>query len=179
MYLGISAASIVVVIILWAITTSNRFKVLLVKIGEGDSGIDVALTKRYDVLTKMVEVVKSYATHERELFTQIVKLRKGMTPAEKAEANQRMDEIMKQINVVGENYPALRSSENYLKLKEGIMDAENHLQAARRVYNMNVSMFNRAIVVFPSSIIANMQHHTPKEFFEAEAAKRADVKMDL
>ena len=175
---AIIAVAVILIVIIWAIATSNRFKILLVKIGEADSGIDVALTKRYDTLTKMLDVVKGYAKHEKEMFTEIVKLRTGMSMAEKTEANNSMNELMKKINITVENYPELRSSENYLKLKDAIRDAEDHLQAARRVFNMNVSMYNQAIVIFPNSIIAGAKH-TAKEFFEADEAKRADVKMDL
>jgi len=178
MYAIIAIAVIVLIIIIWAISTSNRFKVLFVIISEADSGIDVALTKRYDTLTKMLDVVKGYAKHETELFSQIVKLRTGMNLAEKNEANRCMDELFGKLNVVVENYPELKASENYIKLKDAIKDAEDHLQAARRIFNMNVSMYNKAIVVFPNSIIAGSKF-TEKEFFEAEESKRADVKMDF
>jgi LemA protein len=88
-----------------------------------------------------------------------------------------MKEATDRLNIVAENYPELRSAENFRQLQAAIVDAEDHLQAARRVYNMNVSSFNQSIVVFPSSIIANAQKHTAREFFEAEETKRADVKM--
>lgn len=170
---------ILIIVVVWAISTSNRFKVLLVKMSEADSGIDVALTKRYDTLTKLIDVVKAYAKHETELFEKVIKLRSGMSIAEKNEANHLMDEASKQINVLAENYPELRSNENYKQLQGAIVEAEDHLQAARRVYNMNVSSFNQAIAVFPASIIANNAKHTQKDFFEAEEIKRTDVKINL
>jgi LemA protein len=161
----------------WAISVSNRFKVLLVKIGEADSGIDVALTKRYDTLTKLINVVNAYAKHESVLFEKVVMLRANMGVEEKTEASRIMDNAAKKLHVVAENYPELRSSENYKQLQDAIVDAEDHLQAARRVYNMNVSSFNQAIAVFPASIIANRASHTPRVFFAADEAKRADVDM--
>jgi LemA protein len=163
----------------WAISTSKRFKALLVKIDEADSGIDVALTKRFDTLTKLMDVVKAYAKHEAETFGKIAGLRKGAGLTEKAEASRQMDEMTARIHAVAEAYPELRSSENYKQLQDGIMEAEDHLQAARRVYNMNVSAFNQAIVMFPGSIIANNHHYQAKEFFEAEESKRADVQINL
>ena len=179
--IGVLAVLVVVVIavVIWTISTSNRFKILLVKIRESDSGIDVALTKRYDTLTKMIDVVKAYAKHESELFEKIIKLRSGMSMAEKNEANLQMDEATNRINVVAENYPELRSSENFKQLQDAIRDAEDHLQAARRVYNMNVSLFNQAITVFPASVIANSAHHTQKEFFVADENRRADVQINI
>jgi LemA protein len=180
MYVALIITAVVLVaLIIWIIAASNRFKVLLIKISEADSGIDVALTKRYDTLTKMIEVVKAYAKHERELFSDIVKLRMGMSFTEKTAACESMNKLMEKINIAVEAYPELRSSANYLKLKEAITDAEDHLQAARRLYNANVSMFNQKISVFPPSIIASIQGHTPKNFFEAEPSKRMDVKVDL
>ena len=170
---------VVIIVIGWIITVSNRFKVLQIKIAEADSGIDVALTKRYDTLTKLIDVVKAYAKHETELFTEVIRLRSGMSVAEKSEASHLMDSAAEKIHAVAENYPELRSSENYKQLQDAILEAEDHLQAARRVYNMNVSSFNQAIVVFPSNIIANGAHYTAKEFFEADKIKRDDVKIEL
>ncbi len=176
---GIVAVLIVLIVVLWAITVSNRFKVLLVKISEADSGIDVALSKRYDTLTKLMDVVKAYTRHETTLLTQVVSLRSGMSMAQKSEANRAMDEAANHINLLAEGYPELRSSENYKQLQAAILDAEDHLQAARRVYNMNVSAFNQAIAVFPGSVVAGVTRHMPKEFFEADTAKRSDVTIQL
>jgi len=179
MYIAIVAAIPVVLAIGWAIKTSNRFRILIVKISEADSGISVALTKRYDTLTKMLDVVKAYAKHETEVFENIVKLRAGMSMAERADAHQKMITATDRLNILAENYPELRSAENFKQLQFAIVDAEDHLQAARRVYNMNVSSFNQSIVVFPSSIIAGAQNHQPRDFFEADAEKRTDVKMSF
>lgn len=175
--LAAAAVAVIVAVIGWVINTINRFQVLLVKIREADSGIDVALAKRYDTLTKLIDVVKAYAKHETEAFGQVIRLRSGMDIAEKAATSRQMDEAAEKIRIIAESYPALRSSENYKQLQEAIMDAEDHLQAARRVYNMNVSSFNQAIVQFPASVIANRAHHTPILFFEAEAIKRVDIEI--
>ena len=174
-------ALLIIWVIVWAIRASNNFQRLQVKVAEADSGIDVALTKRYDMLTKMVEVVKSYARHEADLLTQVIKLRKGMSMAEKNEANQCMNELMGKLNVVVENYPDLRSSRNYMQLKAAIRDAEEHLQAARRLYNANVSAYNQSFLVFPASLINAItgNRHLVKEFFEMDEHKRADVEMNL
>jgi LemA protein len=163
----------------WVVSTSNRFKTLLVKIAEADSGVDVALTKRFDTLTKLMDVVRAFARHEADTLEAVVGLRRGAGVAEKAEASRQMDEMTARIHAVAEAYPALRSNENYRQLQDGIMDAEDHLQAARRVYNMNVSAFNQAIVMFPGSVITNNHHYQAMEFFEAEEPKRADVKINL
>ncbi|MCL2048635.1 MAG: LemA family protein [Defluviitaleaceae bacterium] len=170
-------AALLLIAAIWAIATSNRFKVLLVKIGEAGSGIDVALAKRYDTLTKQLDVVKAYAKHEGELFAKIIQLRSGMSIQEKNTASRHMDELHNKISIIAENYPELKSSDNFRTLQIAISDAEEHLQAARRVYNMNVSAFNRAIVVFPASIIAAFSGRSAMAFFAAEESKRGDVEM--
>lgn len=173
----LAAAVAVALVTFWAISTSNRFKRIKIKIEEADSGIDVALTKRYDTLTKLLEVCKNYARYEVETLTGVVKLRKSMPATEKAEASQQMDTILHRISLIAEAYPELKASANYIKLQEAIADVEDHLQAARRLYNMNVSAYNQAIAVFPASIIAGMQKLVAQEFFEAEAQKKDDVEM--
>lgn len=167
------------ILVLWYISVSNKLNRAVVKIDESLSGIDVALTKRYDVLTKMIDVVKAYAKHEKETLFEVINLRKDMTIQEKNDANKTMDENFKRINVVAENYPELKSSENYKTLQQSIADVEEHLQASRRLYNSNVSLFNQMLVTFPTSSIAKNKGLTKKDFFEADETKKEDVKIDL
>jgi len=127
----------------------------------------------------MIDVVKSYAKHEKETMFEVIELRKGMTTVEKTEANNKMNANMEKINVLAENYPELKSSENFNTLQKSIADTEEHLQAARRMYNSNVSALNQMIVSFPISIVASSKGLTKKDFFEAEEAKKEDVKIDL
>ena len=175
--------ALVIVLILFAVVVisiivmSNNLNKALVKIDEADSGIDVALTKRYDVLTKMIETVKGYAKHEKEVLFDVVKIRKGMTIEEKNEANKQMDETLSRINVLAENYPDLKASENFKTLQDSITDVEEHLQAARRLYNANISSYNQMIVTFPISIIAGTKGLTKREFFVAEEHKKQDVEI--
>ena len=117
------------IILAWYISVSNKLNRTVVKIDESLSGIDVALTKRYDVLTKMIDVVKAYAKHEKETLFEVINLRKDMTIQEINDANKAMDENFKRINIVAENYPELKSSENYKTLQQSIADVEEHLQA--------------------------------------------------
>ncbi|NLE25070.1 MAG: LemA family protein, partial [Clostridiaceae bacterium] len=112
-----------------------------------------------------------------ELFTQVIKLRRGMSVEELNQASGQMDALTARINAVAESYPTLRSADIFLELQSGIRDAEAHLQAARRLYNSNVTQFNTAIALFPSSVVAKSQALSPKDFFVAEEGKRADVQM--
>lgn len=170
---------IALIIIIWYISVSNAFNRDIIKIDEADSGIDVALTKRYDVLTKMIAICKGYAKHEKETITDTIKYRKGMSMEERAEANNKMTETFGKINVLAEAYPDLKASENFKTLQQSVTDVEEHLQAARRLYNSNISSYNQRVVTFPSSIVASTKELAKREFFEAEDAKKEDVKIEF
>lgn len=170
---------VVAFIVIWWIVTNNKLSRAIIKIDEADSDIDVALTKRYDTLTKMVEVVKGYAKHEKETIMEAINLRKNMTIEEKNDANAKMDAGYKNILALAENYPDLKASENFVVLQKTIVDVEEHLQAARRLYNANISNYNQMIQVVPSNIVAKAKHLTKKAFFVASEQEKADVKINL
>ncbi len=168
---------VAIIVIGWYIGTMNTLRRLQVKIQEALSGIDVALTKRFDMLTKMFDVAKSYADFEKSTLIDVIKLRQGMSMDERNQASEKMDEAASKLRVMVENYPQLGANQNFKQLQVGIMDAEEHLQAARRAYNSNVSQLNQMIVMFPASFVANMCGIGPADFFEAENMKRQDVNM--
>ena len=167
------------IIIIWFISVSNKFNRLIIKVDEAISGIDVALTKRYDVLTKMIEVVKGYTKHEKEIMFKIVELRSNMTIAEKSKVNEAMNENFDKINILVENYPNLKASDNFKTLQKAIIDVEEHLQAARRLYNSNVSAYNELLLSFPSSIIASLKGLKRKDFFTAKEEEKDNVNVNI
>jgi LemA protein len=173
--------AILLIFLFWYIGVMNRLRQLELKVDEAESGIDVALTKRFDMLTKMLETTKGYAKHEAETLEKIVKWRSGIpnnaSLEEKAEFQEQMDRVAQGINVVVEKYPDLKANTVFLELQASIRNAEEHLQAARRLYNANVTKINHIIVTFPQSIVANMIHMDKKPYFEAEDRKREDVEM--
>lgn len=172
-------AIVAIILICNIVSMSNSLNKAIVKIDEASSGIDVALTKRYDTLTKMIDAVKSYTKYEQATVLKTIEFRKNMTMKEKNQANIDMEENKKNIYALVENYPELKASENYKKLQQSIADSEEHLQAARRLYNANVSSYNQKIVSFPSSIVAKLKGLTKKDFFNIDDTKRNDVKIDL
>ncbi|MBR0147353.1 MAG: LemA family protein [Eubacterium sp.] len=175
---GIVVGLLVICIIAW-IGMANGIKVAGLKCNEALSGIDIALTKRYDVLTKMLDVVKGFRQHEIETLTRIVQMRSGMSMPERQDASNRMDQLSGQIRILAENYPELRSSQNFAELQRAIMDVEEHLQASRRLYNANVTAYNTKLVTFPSSMVASSMGATPRQFFEADPTRRMDVPMNF
>ena len=168
---------IVLIAVLWAVKASNNIKRMEIKVDEAFSGIEVALTKRYDMLTKMLDVCKGFMKHESELFSKVISLRQGMSLGEMGKADREMGELTGRLFAVAENYPELRSAQVFAELQQGIRDAEEHLQAARRLYNASVSSYNAAIAVFPDSLLA--RGRSPREFFEAEESRREDVKVQF
>ena len=166
---------ILALIAFWCIRTVNDFKKKEIRVQEGLSGVEVALTKRFDMLTKMLDTAKGYMAHESELFTKVIELRRGMSVAEMNDAQQQIDSLSGKFFAVAEGYPELRSSDVFVELQRGIRDAEEHLQAARRLYNTSVTAYNTAIAMFPAKLMAGSRQ--PKEFFVADASKREDVKM--
>ena len=168
---------VILAAVLWTVKASNNIKRMEIKVDEAFSGIEVALTKRYDMLTKMLDVCKGFMEHESELFSKVISLRQGMSLGEMGKADREMGELTGRLFAVAENYPELRSAQVFAELQQGIRDAEEHLQAARRLYNASVSSYNAAIAVFPDSLLA--RGRSPREFFEAEESRREDVKVQF
>lgn len=155
----------------------NTLRKLDVKIQEAESGIDVALTKRYDMLTKLLAITKGYAKQEKEVLIEVVRLRTGMTIDERRAASNQMTAAKIHLDAVAEAYPELRSSEQFKQLQLYSADAEEHLQAARRAYNSNVSALNQKLVSFPGNMVGSMIGMAQKKFFEADTDQRQDVDM--
>ncbi|HWT76176.1 MAG TPA: LemA family protein [Mobilitalea sp.] len=169
----------VLIISLWYIATMNDLRRTEIKVEEALSDVDVALIKRHDVMLKMFDISRSYAKYEKEVMIETIRLRSGMSMNERNQAIDALDQANRFINAVAENYPQLRSSENFKQMQISVMDVEEHLQAARRLYNGNISRLNQKIVSFPSSIVASNINMTQKEFLAADEATRQDVKMEL
>ena len=177
----VAVVLLVIIILGWFISTRNKFIRMEQDVESSLSRIDVYLTKRFDLLTKMVDATKGYTKHEKETLAQVIQMRNPGANAslkEKAEFDAQMNSVARQINIVAEQYPTLKADTMFNNLQKSISEVEENLQAARSNYNSNVSSFNKAILVFPASIVAGNKF-TKKEYFEAEEAKRQDVKIEF
>ncbi|MCL2633478.1 MAG: LemA family protein [Oscillospiraceae bacterium] len=170
---------IMLMLIIGFIKTYNKLKVMQIKVNETLSGIEVALAKRHDMLIKMLDTAKGYMKHERETLIETIKFRKGMSISELNEASVKMDSVASTINAVAESYPELRSADVFKELQVGIRDVEQHLQAARRLYNSSVTSLNNVVAVVPSNIVAGLCGIKKEEFFVAEEYQKSDVKMSF
>jgi len=154
-----------------------------VRIKEAFSGIDVQLKRRIDLIPNLIETVKGYAKHEKELLENVTKARTSLmhakTLAQKAESNNMLSDTLKSLFAVSENYPELKANQNFLSLQEELSDTENKIAYSRQFYNSNVRDFNTTLVNFPSGIVGRMFGFTQQEFFEAEEEERKTVKVQF
>lgn len=163
---------VIAVVVLWAIAAFNSFIRLINRAKEAWADIDVQLKRRYDLIPNLVETVKGYAAHEREVLQKVTEARTAAMGAKTIEEHGKAENMLagalKTLFAVSENYPQLRANENFLELQRELSDTENKIQAARRFYNTNVRDLNIKIESFPPNIIAKIFNFAKREFFELE-----------
>ena len=143
------------------------------------SSIDVYLTQRFDLIPNLVECVKGYAKHEENLLESITKLRTEYNVSNDLDKASLLNTQMNKLIAIVENYPDLKASENFLNLQNNLTKMEDQLQAARRLYNMDVTAYNTAIQVFPTNLIASAFNFTEEKLFELEPGKGENVKVNF
>lgn len=167
--------------ILWLIFIFNSLIRLKNRVQEAFSDIDVQLKRRHDLIPNLIETVKGYATHEKQLLENVTKARSEAINAQgtqaKGQAENMLSEALKSIFAVAENYPDLKASQNFLKLQDELSDTENKIQAARRFYNGTARDFNTQTQVFPNNMFVGMLGFKDFEFFQAESAERENVQV--
>jgi len=169
--------AVIVLVVVGAIVSYNRFVSQKNLIRDAWANIDTELRRRYDLIPNLVETVKGYASHEREVFENVTKARAMATaatgsPAEQAAAEGPFVAALRQLFAVAENYPELKANQNFLALQQELSNTEDRLQTARRFYNANVRDYNRRVQSFPSNVIANSFHFAPEQFFEVDETLR-------
>ncbi len=177
-------SAVIVVVILWIIVAFNGFVALKNRAKEAWADIDVQLKRRYDLIPNLVETVKGYATHERELFEKVTQARANAMSAqgakEKAGAENMLSDTLKSLFAVAENYPDLKASTNFLELQRELTDTEDKIQAARRFYNTNVRDLNIKIESFPDNVIASAFGFKQMDLFQtANEAEKQPVKVNF
>ncbi len=172
---------IIVLIALYAVALYNRLVVFRNRIDNAWSQINVQLRRRYDLIPNLVETVKGYATHEREVFERVTQARAGAiaagTVGEQGKAENMLTQALRSLFAVAENYPQLRASENFMQLQEELSGTESKIAFARQFYNDTVLRYNNARQAFPAVVIANQMGFGAREYFEMEEAARQPVKV--
>lgn len=150
------------------------------KVKQAESGIDVYLNQRFDLIPNLVECVKGYSKHEQKIFTEIADLRSSyMNQNKNIKSAENLNNKMNQLIAVAENYSDLKASEQYLNLQKNLTKIESQLQAARRIYNLEVTNYNTKLEVVPSNIIASLFGFKPAQLFEIEEYKRENINIKL
>ena len=178
---GLITVGGLVVIGLFFASVYNNLIVLKTRIEEALSGIDVQLKRRADLIPNLVETVKGYAKHEKQVFTDVTKARTAMmsanTVGEKAEAENMLSGALKSLFAVAEAYPELKANTSFQDLQRQLEDTEDKIAYSRQFYNSNVLTFNAKVQMFPTNLIASMFGFKPFEFFGASEEEKKNVKV--
>ena len=174
---------VVALLVLAVILIFNRLVALRNRVDNGWSQIDVQLRRRYDLIPNLVETVRGYATHERELFERVTEARSRAMDASgvaaQADAENAVSAGLRQLLAVVEAYPDLKANQGFLALQEELTGTESKIAYARQFYNDQVMRLNTAIQTFPSLLVARLGGFTEREFFDIEDPIRGPVEVDL
>ncbi len=177
----IIVAIVVAVIVLFVILLYNSLIRLKNQVKNSFAQIDVQLKRRNDLIPNLVETVKGYMKHEKQVFENVTKARSALLKAdsvkEKSKASSQLTNTLKSLFAVAENYPKLRANENFLQLQEEITGTENKIAYARQHYNDIVMLFNTKIQTFPNNMFANMLNFKQESLFEATQEEKKNVKV--
>ncbi len=169
---------VVVVLVLWLAGSFNALVRSRNRVKESWSDIDVQLKRRYDLIPNLVETVKGYAAHEKDVFERVIKARSAAmnahTVTEHGQAENMLSGALKNLFALAEAYPTLRASENFSKLQDELADTENKIQAARRFYNSNVLVLNTKVEQVPTNVVASMFGFKKESFFELSSAEEKE-----
>ena len=177
---------VVVVVALAFILIRNSIIGSRNRVDEAWSGIDVQLKRRHDLVPNLVETVKGYARHEREVLERTTQARAeamsalGSSPDAESRAEAALSRALADLRAVAENYPDLRATENFQQLQRNLSEIEDEIQASRRIYNSNAQAYNTRIEVFPNSIVAGLGGMAPRDYFEiADPSEREPAEVSF
>jgi LemA protein len=174
---------IAVIAIIFIVNLYNGLVKLRNNVSEGWAQIDNQLKRRADLIPNLIETVKGYASHEKEVFEEVTKARSSLmsasTPSQAAAANGQLESSLKSLFAVSENYPQLKAVESFSALQEELASTENKISFARQYYNESVLAYSNKLQVFPSNLIANIFSFKPSEYFKIEEADKALPKVSF
>ncbi len=174
---------ILLLLVLYALSTYNNLVGLNNKVKEAFSTMDVYLKKRWDLIPNIVETVKGYAKHESETLENVIRLRNSaydnMSDNEKIKTNEALSSGINKIMALAESYPDLKANENFRDLSNQLTKIEDDIANSRKYYNGVVRIINNKTEMFPSNIFAKLFGFKSKEMFEAAASERENVKVEF
>lgn len=172
---------IVVIAIILLIILSKYNKIIKKKnsVEQAKSGIDIYLNQRFDLIPNLVECVKGYAKHEEQVLKEITQLRAAYSKNKDLKEAEKLNNGINQMIAVAEQYPELKASEQFLNLQKNLSKLESQLQAARRIYNNEVTNYNTLINTVPTNILAKIFNFKEAELFKIEDYKKENVQVEL
>ena len=170
---------ILVVLGLFVLITYNSLVSKKHKVAQARSSIDVYLNQRFDLIPNLVETVKGYAKHEKEIFEETMKLRTSYFNSKDLDEASKLNSNCNSILAIAENYPELKANENFLSLQKSLSKMENQLQAERRLYNIEVTDYNTKLNVVPTNIIAKLFNFKEEKLFEIEEYKKENIDINI
>lgn len=170
----IAMAFVSSMIIGWTISMIHHFKRMVITIDQAESAIDVALMERFEMYALLLDLMQSYVHKQAQLFS-IKKLEQPTSISERQAFTERLSEGLKTLQEVIEKTPELKSFESIMKLQDDVIENEENLSAACRIYNANVSYYNQKVIVFPSAMIARWKNHVKRPFFEVHVNNKIEV----
>ena len=175
----IIAIIIVFVLILLVFIQYNQLTKLKLRVEQSKSGIDVYLQQRFDLIPNLVNTVKEYMDYEKETFENITKLRNQYNETKNIKISEELNNQINQIVAVAENYPELKASEQFLNLQRNLSKIESQLQAARRIFNNDVTKYNTKINIVPYNIIAILFGFNEEYLFQINDETKNNISVDL
>ena len=170
---------IIIIVLLFLLITYNSLISKRNKVNQAKSSIDVYLNQRFDLIPNLVECVKGYMNYEKELLEEITKLRAEYNNSKSLSEASNLNNKCNSVLAIAENYPDLKANQNFLNLQKSLEKIESQLQAARRLYNSEVTLYNTAINSVPTNIIAGMFNFKEMELFQIEEYKKENVEINL
>lgn len=178
---GIAIIVVIILLVLWVISTYNGLVTLRNKVKDQLSQIDVELKRRFDLIPNLVETVKGYAKHEKETLEGVIAARNSYVSASSTEDGLKADgELSKAITklfALAESYPELKANNNFNQLQNELSEIEQKIVYARQFYNDSVLKLNNKVEMFPSNLIAKMFGFKQEKYFEATSEERENVKV--
>lgn len=176
----LAAAALIAVYVIYAYNQAVKYRNY---VREAFSTMDVYLKKRWDLLPNLIETVKSYANHEKNVFYKIASLRSknysSLSNSEKIELNSEVSSGLSSLVAVAENYPDLKANQNYALLMEQLDSIENDIAMSRKYYNGTVRELNNFLEIFPSCLIGKIFNFQTEKMFEIDESQRESVKVEL
>ena len=177
---------IIGILILYTIFVYNSIISLQNQVKNSFSGIDVQLKRRNDLIPNLIETVKGYAKHEKDVLENVTNMRTQMISAmdtgyksQIAKTQDMLSETLKSLFAVSENYPDLKANQNFLELQNQIATTEDQIAASRRIYNSNTMVYNSKLQVFPNNLLVKIFNFKEYEFFKATAQEKENIKVEL